>query len=59
MPLFEIYGSKVHQYRTIVSAADRSEAYDIAEARPSVDWNETETDSVIEIDEVIGKDEDE
>ena len=44
MPLFEVYGSKVHEYRTIVSAADRSEAYDIAEARPLVDWNETETD---------------
>lgn len=53
MPLFKVMGTRIADYSTTVSAADKAEAYDIATTRPTVDWTELETDATIVPDEVV------
>ena len=53
MPIYKVYGDKVHSYYTNVSASDPDQAYDIAKLRSALEWNEVENDEVIEISEVI------
>jgi len=53
MPSYKVYGSKVTSFYTVVAASNPTEAYEIANARESLDWDEVETDNVIEITDVI------
>lgn len=56
MPKFRVLGSLNKLFYMDVEANDKLEAYDIAEAKPAVDWFEIETDNEIEIVEVTEDD---
>ena len=53
MPLYRVFGTKYKNYYTIVSAADEYQAAEIANLRPSTDWDEIPTDDVIEATDVF------
>ena len=44
MPIYRVFGTKYVNYYTIVSAADEYEAAEIANSRPTIDWNEIQID---------------
>jgi hypothetical protein len=48
MPTYRVLGEKPMMYWTEVEAKDSYEAYDKAEQLDSVEWNEIETDNIIE-----------
>jgi hypothetical protein len=58
MKTFRVLGSMNQLFYMDVSANDKLEAYDIAEARNTDDWFEVETDNIIDIVEVLDNDED-
>jgi len=53
MPLYRVFGTKYTNYYTIVSAADEYQAAEIANLRPSSDWDAIATDDVIEATDVF------
>ena len=53
MPIYRVFGTKYKNYYTIVSAADEYEAAEIANSRPSIDWDEIPTDDEIEATDVF------
>ncbi len=53
MPIYRVFGTKYTNYYTIVSAADEYEAAELANSRPSIDWNEIPTDDEIEATDVF------
>ena len=53
MPIYRVFGTRYVNYYTIVSAADEYEAAEIANSRPSVDWNEIPIDDEIEATDVF------
>lgn len=53
MPTYRVFGTKYQNYYTIVSASDEYQAAEIANLRPSTDWDEVETDDVIEATDVF------
>lgn len=53
MPTYRVFGTKYQNYYTIVFAADEYQAAEIANLRPSTDWDEVETDDVIEATDVF------
>ena len=53
MPTYRVFGTRYKNYYTIVSAADEYEAAEIANSRPSIDWNEIPIDDVIEATDVF------
>ena len=53
MPIYRVFGTKYTNYYTIVSAADEYQAAEIANLRPSTDWNEIPTDDEIEATDVF------
>ena len=53
MPIYRVFGTRYQNYYTIVSAADEYEAAEIANSRPSVDWNEIPIDDEIEATDVF------
>jgi hypothetical protein len=57
MKTFRVLGSMNQLFYMDVSANDKLEAYDIAEARNTDDWFEVETDNIIDIVEVLDNDE--
>ena len=52
MPIYRVFGTKYINYYTIVSAADEYQAAEIANLRPVSDWDEIQTDDVIEATDV-------
>ncbi len=52
MPVYRVFGTKYHNYYTIIEAADQFEAVDLANALPETEWNSILTDDVIEPIEV-------
>jgi hypothetical protein len=52
MPLYRVFGTKYENYYTIVSASDEYQAAEIANSRPSNDWDSIPTDDVIEATDV-------
>jgi len=48
MPTFRVLGEKPVMYWVELEAKDSYEAYDKAEQLDSVEWNEIETDNIIE-----------
>ena len=53
MPIYRVFGTKYVNYYTIVSAADEYEAAEIANSRPTIDWNEIQIDDEIEATDVF------
>lgn len=53
MPIYRVFGTKYTNYYTIVSAADEYQAAEIANLRPTNDWDEIPTDDVIEATDVF------
>jgi len=53
LPIYRVFGTKYTNYYTIVSAADEYEAAEIANLRPSIDWDEIPTDDEIEATDVF------
>lgn len=53
MPTYRVFGTKYINYYTIVSAADEYEAAEIANSRPSSDWDEIPVDDEIEATDVF------
>lgn len=53
MPIYRVFGTKYVNYYTIVSAADEYQAAEIANLRPTNDWDEIPTDDVIEATDVF------
>jgi hypothetical protein len=53
LPIYRVFGTKYTNYYTIVSAADEYEAAELANSRPSIDWNEIPTDDEIEATDVF------
>ena len=52
MPIYRVFGTKYTNYYTIVSAADEYQAAEIANLRPTNDWDEIPTDDEIEATDV-------
>lgn len=52
MPKYRVFGTKYHNYYTIIEAADQFEAVDLANALPETAWNTVVTDDVIEATDV-------
>ena len=52
MPTYRVFGTKYHNYYTIIEAADQFEAVDKANALPELEWNSIPTDDVIEATDV-------
>ncbi len=52
MPIYRVFGTKYVNYYTIVSAADEYEAAEIANSRPSIEWNQIQIDDEIEATDV-------
>jgi hypothetical protein len=52
LPIYRVFGTKYINYYTIVSAADEYQAAEIANLRPVSDWDEIQTDDVIEATDV-------
>jgi hypothetical protein len=59
MPTFRVLGEKPVMYWVELEAKDSYEAYDKAEQLDSVEWNEIETDNIIEPVDVYLNDESE
>ena len=53
MPIYRVFGTKYTNYYTIVSAADEYQAAEIANLRPTNDWDEIPTDDEIEATDVF------
>lgn len=53
MPIYRVFGTRYQNYYTIVSAADEYKAVEIANSRPSIDWNELPIDDEIEATDVF------
>jgi hypothetical protein len=53
LPIYRVFGTKYQNYYTIVSAADEYQAAEIANSRPSIDWNEIPIDDEIEATDVF------
>ncbi len=53
MPIYRVFGTRYQNYYTIVSAADEYKAAEIANSRPSIDWNELPIDDEIEATDVF------
>ena len=53
MPIYRVFGTRYTNYYTIVSADDEYQAAELANSRPSVDWNELPTDDEIEATDVF------
>lgn len=53
MKTFRVFGTLSQNYYMDVQAADKLEAYDIANQRNTNDWFIIEHDNVIEIEDVI------
>ncbi len=53
MPIYRVFGTKYVNYYTIVSAADEYQAAEIANSRPTIDWNEITIDDEIEATDVF------
>ena len=52
MPIYRVFGTRYQNYYTIVSAADEYEAAEIANALPSIEWDELPIDDDIEATDV-------
>ena len=52
MPVYRVFGTKYHNYYTVIEAADQFEAVDFANALPETEWNSILTDDVIEATDV-------
>ena len=52
MPTYRVFGTKYHNYYTIIEAADQFEAVDKANALPELEWDSIPTDDVIEATDV-------
>jgi hypothetical protein len=52
LPIYRVFGTKYTNYYTIVSAADEYQAAEIANLRPTNDWDEIPTDDEIEATDV-------
>ena len=52
MPIYRVFGTKYVNYYTIVSAADEYQAAEIANSRPTIDWEEIPIDDEIEATDV-------
>ena len=52
MPIYRVFGTRYQNYYTIVSADDEYQAAEIANSRPSIDWDEIPTDDEIEATDV-------
>jgi hypothetical protein len=53
LPIYRVFGTRYQNYYTIVSAADEYKAVEIANSRPSIDWNELPIDDEIEATDVF------
>lgn len=53
MPIYRVFGTKYVNYYTIVSAADEYQAAEIANSRPSIDWEQVPMDDEIEATDVF------
>jgi hypothetical protein len=53
LPIYRVFGTKYTNYYTIVSAADEYQAAEIANLRPTNDWDEIPTDDEIEATDVF------
>jgi hypothetical protein len=49
---YRVFGTRYQEYYTIVSAADEYEAAEIANSRPSNEWNQLPLDDEIEATDV-------
>ncbi len=52
MPIYRVFGTKYVNYYTIVSAADEYQAAEIANSRPTIDWEIVPIDDEIEATDV-------
>jgi hypothetical protein len=52
LPTYRVFGTKYHNYYTIIEAADQFEAVDKANALPELEWDSIPTDDVIEATDV-------
>ena len=52
MPIYRVFGTKYVNYYTIVSADDEYQAAEIANSRPSIEWNQIQIDDEIEATDV-------
>ena len=52
MPTYRVFGTKYVNYYTIVSAADEYQAAEIANSRPTIDWEIVPIDDEIEATDV-------
>ena len=52
MVTYRVFGTKYHNYYTIVEAEDAYQAVDLANALPETEWNSIATDDVIEATDV-------
>lgn len=53
MPIYRVFGTRYQNYYTIVSAADEYEAAEIANSRPTIDWELIPIDDEIEATDVF------
>ena len=53
MPIYRVFGTKYVNYYTIVSAADEYQAAEIANSRPTIDWEIVPIDDEIEATDVF------
>jgi len=53
LPIYRVFGTKYVNYYTIVSAADEYEAAEIANSRPTIDWDIIPIDDEIEATDVF------
>jgi len=52
LPTYRVFGTKYVNYYTIVSAADEYQAAEIANSRPTIDWEIVPIDDEIEATDV-------
>jgi hypothetical protein len=52
LPIYRVFGTKYVNYYTIVSAADEYQAAEIANSRPTIDWEIVPIDDEIEATDV-------
>jgi hypothetical protein len=52
LPTYRVFGTKYHNYYTIIEAADQFEAVDKANELPETEWDSIPTDDVIEATDV-------
>jgi len=53
LPTYRVFGTKYQNYYTIVSADDEYQAAEIANSRPSNEWDSIPTDDEIEATDVF------